>query len=137
MSEIDYYIGINLAWGCDEETLKGLIEMLRTRPYVDYAVLMANGPEAETPKPEPTRAQLGIIGRERALITMLTNKMLLGAGAAGHAVNDSTELRRGEYFEVLIHVDGEPTGHVARVTAELDHFDRYLAETAERKQGKR
>jgi hypothetical protein len=44
--------------------------------------------------------------------------------------------RRSQSFEVMIHVDGEPTGHIARVTVELDRFDRDLVETYQREQGK-
>lgn len=137
MSEIEHYIGISLIDGSDgEQYLEHLIGVLRSRPYVDYAVLMANGPEVEAPKPEPTRAQLGIIGRERALIDKLVNN--LRRANVGHSISDWTsETKRGACFEVLINVDGEPTGHVARVAVELDRFDSELVEDYKREQGKR
>lgn len=137
MSEIEYYIGINLADGHNEEDLKRLVGILRTRPCVDYAVLMADGPEVE-PKPEPTREQLPIIGREVALVTALAKKLRAASKDADHAVSDWTpDTKRGVYFEVLIHHEREPTGHVARVTVELDRFDRELVETYRRGQAGR
>jgi hypothetical protein len=70
---------------------------------------------------------LPIIGRERWLIDSLT--MQLRGALRGHATTTpNLEGRRGGSFEVLIHVDDEPTGHVARVTVELDRFDTELAE---------
>jgi hypothetical protein len=139
VSEIEHYIGVNLSAGHDESQVKmlmgDLVHTLRDHPGVDYAVLMANGPEVD--RPEPTRAELGIIGRERSLIDNLTKKLRASSDDAGHAVSDWTpETKRGAYFEVMIHVDGEPTGHIARVTVELDRFDRDLVETYQREQGK-
>src|SRR4051812_31021264 len=136
MSEIEHYIGIIMAEGCGEEELIGLVKLLRAQTDVVYGVAMANGPEVETPKPELTRAQLGIIGRERALIDKLVNN--LRRANVGHSISDWTsETKRGACFEVLIHVDDEPTGHVARVTVELDRFDSDLVETYKRERDKR
>jgi hypothetical protein len=134
MSEIEHYIGLILAEGYDEEDAKSLVGVMRNFPSVDYAVLMANEPKVE--KPEPTREQLGIIGRERALIDKLTKALRAGVQAQDQAISDWTpETKRGSYFEVMIHVDGEPTGHVARVTVELDRFDPDLLEAYQREQG--
>lgn len=44
MSEIEHYIGLNLAAGYDETDLGDLVGSLRERSSVDYAVLMANRP---------------------------------------------------------------------------------------------
>jgi hypothetical protein len=84
MSEIEHYIGVNLAADGDhEEDPKRLVDILRSRPYVDYAVLMANGPEED--KPEPTRAELSIMGRELALISALTKRLRAARGRrTGH-----------------------------------------------------
>jgi hypothetical protein len=56
MNEIDHYIGIIMAEGCGEEELIGLVKLLRAQTDVVYGVAMANWPEVEAPKPEPTRA---------------------------------------------------------------------------------
>jgi hypothetical protein len=134
MSEIEHYIGVNLSAGHDEEDLKDLVGALRTRTCVDYAVLMANGPEVDTP--EPTRAELPIMGRELALISALTKRLRAAAWTA-HGTKSPAQHRRSQSFEVMIHVDGEPTGHIARVTVELDRFDRDLVEAYQREQGER
>jgi hypothetical protein len=73
-----------------------------------------------------------IIGRDRFLIEKLTTQIL--DGVRGHATTKPLEGRRGNSFEVLIHVDGKPTGHVARVTVELDRFDVDLAEKYKQEQ---
>src|SRR4051812_5106258 len=105
-----------MADGCGEEDLIGLVKMLRARTDVVYGVAMANGPEVDTP--EPTREELPIIGRELALIDKLARTLQFEAGMRGYAVTETTQHRRSESFEVMIHVDGEPTGHIARVTVE-------------------
>jgi hypothetical protein len=134
MSEIEHYIGLILAEGYDEEDAKSLVGVMRNFPSVDYAVLMANEPKVE--KPEPTREQLGIIGRERALIDKLVKALRAGVQAQNQAISDwMPKTKRGSYFEVMIHVDGEPTGHVARVTVELDRFDSDLLKAYQREQG--
>lgn len=63
----------------------------------------------------------GLIGREDVLIKTLAKKML-DAAKTSHDYTSlrSTDDRRGYSFEVLIRVSGSLTGHVARVTVELD-----------------
>lgn len=134
MSEIEHYIGVIMADGCGEEDLIGLVKMLRARTDVVYGVAMANGPEVDTP--EPTRAELPIMGRELALISALTKRLRAAAWTA-HGTKSPAQHRRSQSFEVMIHVDGEPTDHIARVTVELDRFDRDLVEAYQREQEER
>lgn len=76
--------------------------------------------------------KLPIIGRERALINALANEIWK---LVRDPVRDPIEGRRDSSFEVLIHVDGQPTGHVARVTVELDRFDPDVTERYKQEQG--
>lgn len=77
----------------------------------------------------PPNQKPSIIGRERALIDGLT-KVLHGSieSVRFHPRHDPTptsETRRGSTFEVAIRdPDGQPTGHVARVTIELDRLEQ-------------
>lgn len=83
--------------------------------------------------------KLPIIGRERALIDGLSKPLqaLIGGPPPSHRTlaavrrHHSAPIRetdRGNTFEVhLFDPDGEPTGMVARVTVELDRFERELA----------
>jgi hypothetical protein len=70
-----------------------------------------------------------IFGRERALIDGLAKVLKEAAwrGArfakASHEVSSVSATERGAMFDVQIHVDGEPTGHIARVTVDLDRFE--------------
>lgn len=76
-----------------------------------------------------------IIGRERALIDGLTGvlqRMVGGpplskamfAEARRHNSSRSTPTHSGSTFEVqIVGPDGEITGHIARVTVELDRFE--------------
>lgn len=66
--------------------------------------------------------KLAIIGRERSLIDKLT-RQLWNATKRYHNYGVIHETRRGNTFEVQILVDDKPTGHVARVTVELDRFE--------------
>jgi hypothetical protein len=64
------------------------------------------------------------VGRDDFLMEQLAKKLLKEA----QRWYDYTPLRRaasrrGYSFDVRITVDGEPTGHVARVTVELLHFE--------------
>ncbi|WP_028058305.1 hypothetical protein [Candidatus Solirubrobacter pratensis] len=72
--------------------------------------------------PDTPKSELSIIGRERSLIDGLT-KMLRNS-VRGHNISPISEQRRGSSFEVQFVVDGEITGHIARVTVELDRFER-------------
>jgi hypothetical protein len=63
-----------------------------------------------------------IIGRERSLMDKLANE-IVAAVQKRHPVTDLREDRRGSHFEVQITLDDEPTGHVARVTIELDRLE--------------
>lgn len=76
-----------------------------------------------------------IIGRERALIDGLTNALQRMVGGPPPSAKHIMELRRsnsscpvptdsGATFEVqIVGPDGEITGHIARVTVELDRFE--------------
>lgn len=71
-----------------------------------------------TPQEKP-----GIIGRERALMDKLA-KLLHEGVAWRYEVTDVREDRRGSHFEVrVIGPDGEATGHIARITIELDRVE--------------
>lgn len=84
--------------------------------------------------PQKEEHKLPIIGRERALVDRLANdlqRMVGGPPASMAAIerlrrhNSSkvVDRRRGASFEVQIVVDGEPTGHIARVEITLDRFE--------------
>lgn len=87
------------------------------------------------------RAQMAIIGRERALVDALTRALSDVVGGPPpsrrtaeqlrrHRSGAVSETRRGSAFEVaLVGPDGDYTGHVVRVTIELDHFERDLVGT--------
>lgn len=72
------------------------------------------------------QAKLGIIGRERAVIDKLT-KLISDAVGGYHERTNSRHTDRGAEFEVRIFEGtrgrGEPTGHIARVTVELDRLE--------------
>lgn len=81
--------------------------------------------------------KLAIIGRERYLIDQLTEALQKMVGGppptkrtlAFLRIPNSTrpmDTNRGSRFEVQIvdSDDGVPTGHIARVTVELDRFER-------------
>lgn len=72
--------------------------------------------------PDPTHKP-SIIGRDRALVDKLTEH--LHSGIKGqHPATPASEDYRGSHFEVrIIGADGEATGHVARVTVELDRVE--------------
>lgn len=71
---------------------------------------------------------LGLIGRDDVLVRKLAK--LVNKAARKH--HDYTGLRpylldgvlRGYQFDVLIHEPDGPTGHVARITVELDRVNR-------------
>lgn len=68
-----------------------------------------------------------IIGRERALITVLAEQFAHAAGRRHETTKPYHERARGSSFEVhLYDPDGEPTGMVALVTVEFDRFDSAL-----------
>lgn len=79
--------------------------------------------------------KLGIIGRERALIDGLSYAINHSIGGPAPSKKTMAELRRhntgavyqcprGNTFEVqIVDPDGDLTGHVARVTVELDRFE--------------
>lgn len=80
---------------------------------------MTSMPDDSTSPSEP---KLSIIGRERYLMDQLT-KLLADAADKKHWVSKPyLNAHRGGSFEVAIRVDGEVTGHIARVTIELDRF---------------
>ncbi len=65
----------------------------------------------------------GIIGRESFLIEALTKLLHVGANSR-HSVTRLRELHRGYWFEVQVCDDkGKPTGHIARVTVQLDRLE--------------
>lgn len=76
-----------------------------------------------------------IIGRERALLDGLSKALNQTIGHPTPSRRVEAELRRhqvsrvyetnlGNAFEVQVHdPDGQPTGHIARVTIELDRFE--------------
>lgn len=63
-----------------------------------------------------------IFGRERALIEAVA-KQIHGAAKKRHRYTELKEERRGYTFEVQVEVDGEATGHVARITIDLDRLE--------------
>lgn len=66
---------------------------------------------------------LSIIGHDSFVIEKLANLVLKGVHAR-HAVTKLRDQRRGYWFEVQVCDDkGQPTGHVARVTVELDRVE--------------
>jgi hypothetical protein len=79
--------------------------------------------------------QLPIIGRERALIDALTNAIADSIGGPPPSKRTLAQLRlhrssktwptnRGTAFEVQVHgPEGDITGHIVRVTVELDRFE--------------
>lgn len=82
---------------------------------------------------------LAIIGRERALVNALADAMSKVIGGPPpsrktmdhlrrHASSKVHETRRGCSFEVQLTAleDGQPTGHIVRVTVELDRFERQV-----------
>lgn len=88
----------------------------------------------ELSAPEP---QLSIMGRERALVDALTRGLQGMVGGPPPSKKTLEEVRRhnssaqwptrrGSAFEVQIcdPDDGKPTGHIARVSIELDRFER-------------
>lgn len=69
-------------------------------------------------------AKPSIIGRESFLMEALA-KMLLGAANKHHGVSKLRDQHRGYWFEVQVLDDkDEPTGHIARVTVELDRLEQ-------------
>lgn len=71
-----------------------------------------------------TDTKPAIIGREQFIIEELA-KRLQGQAKRHHdyTLLRDTENRRGFWFEVQIRVSGEQSGHVARVTVELDRYE--------------
>lgn len=68
-------------------------------------------------------SSLGIIGREQSLVDGLTKKIHRTVLKIGPST-DLRETRRGNAFEVaLVDEDDKPTGHVIKITVELDRFD--------------
>lgn len=65
-----------------------------------------------------------IIGREQFIIEELAKRLHEQAMRRHDSTPlRDTENRRGRWFEVLVRVSGEQTGHVARVTVELDRYE--------------
>lgn len=69
--------------------------------------------------------KLALIGRDRVLIDKLAKEL---HGKTYHLTTPIYETARGCYFEVAITLKGKPheripTGHVARVTVELDRIE--------------
>jgi hypothetical protein len=76
-----------------------------------------------------------IIGRERALVQALARAMqdVIGGPAPSkrtlaqlrlHNASAMWETKLGDAFEVqIVGPDKKPTGHIARVTVELDRFE--------------
>lgn len=65
-----------------------------------------------------------LIGRDDVLVRRLAEQLRKG----GSYVGDFTDLkptadRRGYSFEIDIHLNGSPTGHIARVIVELDRME--------------
>lgn len=68
-------------------------------------------------------SELGIIGRERALVDKLA-KRLHDKGAAGHELTDVQPTARGATFRVRLFDGPEYTHRIARVTVEFEGIDR-------------
>lgn len=73
---------------------------------------------------KPDHQALGLIGRDDVLIKDLI-KVFHAEAKVRHDYTPlrPTDDRRGYTFEVRIHVDGEATAHVARVTVALDRIE--------------
>ena len=65
-----------------------------------------------------------IIGRERFIVDALANDLLTSVKTRFDH-NDVTDTRRGSEFDLRL-----PSGHVVRVTVELDRYDPSLADDA-------
>jgi hypothetical protein len=95
---------------------------------VPYTPGMTNHSESRT-------AMKTIFGRERALLDGLSQTLqgLIGGPPPSRRTLDAARRHnsgkiwptdRGDAFEVqIVGPDGEPTGHIARVTVELDRFE--------------
>lgn len=92
--------------------------------------------DADTQGMKPTdQPAPSIIGRERALIDALTNALAAIAGGPPpskrtlaqlrrHRSSETWPTRRGAAFEVQVGgPEGDATGHIVRVTVELDRFE--------------
>jgi hypothetical protein len=68
--------------------------------------------------------KLSLIGRDYLLIEKLAKQIFknLPYGTMTTPLRDTPD-RRGFAFDVQILVDGEPTGHIARVQVTLDRFE--------------
>jgi len=76
-------------------------------------------------KEASTPVRLPLIGRDYVLIEKLAKRVFRYPGPD----KVTTDLRRtsdgrGWDFEVMIVFDGQPTGHIARVTIEMDRIEQ-------------
>lgn len=68
--------------------------------------------------------KLSLIGRDRVLVEKVA-KLLHGAVKKHHNYTVLRETPRGNTFELdLIGPDKKPTGHIVRVTVELDRVEQ-------------
>lgn len=70
-------------------------------------------------------AVLGIIGHDRAVTRKMARAVHREVAKLGD-YTPMTETERGYRFDVKAEVDGAPTGHVVRVTVELDRLEQGL-----------
>jgi hypothetical protein len=67
--------------------------------------------------------RLSIIGHERALADGLT-KLLHATVRRQHNYTSASDTAYGTRFDVELLVDGQPSGHIARVTVEILPLER-------------
>lgn len=70
-----------------------------------------------------------IFGRDRYLVEQLT-KLIHGTVKKQHSCTVIEETKRGETFRLrILDADDKPTGHVVRVTIELEGVEQVATET--------
>jgi hypothetical protein len=97
---------------------------IRTMPEDDEPIrgVLSTVEKVANDLAEGSGVAVSIIGREKALLGQLA-RSLYDTARRHHNYGPIGERRRGYAFEVQILVDNEPTGHVAKVTVDLDRFE--------------
>lgn len=75
---------------------------------------------------EQTTEKLAITGRDRFLMETVAKQITKGITdrhGPRHEVTDLRYDKRGCHFDLRVFVDDQPTGHVARVSVELDRIE--------------
>jgi hypothetical protein len=124
------------AQGLHEETPRDFCPTCTRRELSSYPTA-AEVNRRVRPVPNDRSERLPIIGRERALLDQLTKALhsLVGgppptnaqlAVLRRHNSGELAQTRYGNTFEVQLTDpdDRQPTGHIVRVTVELDRFER-------------